>query len=157
MQKDIFLSREGDEWYRRNEKAIREKDFSTDALVLEIQRIADGRQLQILELGCGEGSRLAHLQTADGHTCFGVDPSGVAVETCKAKGVEAQIGTAERIAFPDHSFDVVVFGFCLYMCDDSDLFRVAMERSCREAFTVDRDSGFRGAVPHPTEYDTIRN
>ena len=36
-------------------------------------------------------------------------------------------GTAEALPFADASFDIVVFGFCLYLCDREDLFRVAAE------------------------------
>ena len=36
-------------------------------------------------------------------------------------------GTADRLPYRDGLFDVVVFGFCLYLCDREDLFRIASE------------------------------
>ncbi len=59
--------------------------------------------------------------------CYGVDPSAKAVEAAKEKGVEASQGTADQLPFDDQSFDIVIFGFCLYLCDREDLFRIACE------------------------------
>ena len=36
-------------------------------------------------------------------------------------------GTENRLPFDDKSFDTFVFGFCLYLCDREDLFRIACE------------------------------
>ena len=42
-------------------------------------------------------------------------------------GVHAQVGTADQLPFADKSFDVVIFGFCLNLCDRDDLFKIAAE------------------------------
>src|SRR5207253_396680 len=34
---------------------------------------------------------------------------------------------AEQLPFDDKKFDIVIFGFCLYLCDREDLFRIASE------------------------------
>lgn len=36
-------------------------------------------------------------------------------------------GTAEQLPYADQSFEIVIFGFCLYLCDREDLFRIACE------------------------------
>jgi ubiquinone/menaquinone biosynthesis C-methylase UbiE len=59
--------------------------------------------------------------------CYGIDPSERAVEHAVRRGVVAERGTAERLPFDDAQFDIVIFGFCLYLCDREDLFRIAYE------------------------------
>lgn len=77
-------------------------------------------------MGCGNGKRLKELQTL-GYEVSGIDPSKIAVEDALKKGVLARIGTADELPFIDNSFDILVFGFCLYLCDREDLFKIAAE------------------------------
>jgi len=35
--------------------------------------------------------------------------------------------TADNIPFENNRFDLVIFGFCLYLCDRKDLFKIAYE------------------------------
>jgi len=39
--------------------------------------------------------------------------------------VEACVGTAESLPYADQSVDLLIFGFCLYLCDPTDLFQIA--------------------------------
>lgn len=133
-QKDIFLLSEADAWYERNQSAVSKTDFSTDLVATSILEIAEssnaqvtGERLQILEIGCGEGRRLAWLAEKLDVDVFGVEPSSLAVEQACAKGVKAERGTADKLPFENAAFDIVVFGFCLYLCDRQDLFRIAQE------------------------------
>jgi SAM-dependent methyltransferase len=127
LQKETFLTSEGDAWFERNESALKARDWSTDPVCQQIRQLAQGRPLRVLEIGCGDGSRLHHLQTTQLHKVSGVDPSGKAVERAVERGVDVKRATADVLPFTTASFDVVVFGFCLYVCDDRDLFRVASE------------------------------
>lgn len=43
------------------------------------------------------------------------------------QGVSARQSTADALPFPAAAFDVVIFGFCLYLCDNDDLFRIVQE------------------------------
>jgi ubiquinone/menaquinone biosynthesis C-methylase UbiE len=36
-------------------------------------------------------------------------------------------GTADSIPFHDKKFDMIIFGFCLYLCDRKDLFKIVYE------------------------------
>jgi ubiquinone/menaquinone biosynthesis C-methylase UbiE len=132
-QKDIFLQSEADAWFNRNHAAIAAKDFSSNdpvsSAVVEIAtQIAqsDGR-LRILEVGCGDGGRLVWLSKHLATEVHGVEPSFMAVEHACARGVKAVRGTAEALPYDDAYFDIVIFGFCLYLCDRQDLFRIAQE------------------------------
>lgn len=134
-QKDIFLLSEADAWYERNHQAVSQTDFSTNdpvtAAIVEIASLPntrmEGMRLQILEIGCGEGRRLAWLSQNLDVDVFGVEPSALAVEQACARGVKAERGTADKLPFEDAKFDIVIFGFCLYLCDRQDLFRIAQE------------------------------
>lgn len=133
-QRDVFLQTEADAWYLRNKGALAKKDFATadtvSASVLEIARHASrvgNEPLKILEVGCGDGGRLAWLADQIGAETYGVEPSAIAVDNACSVGVKALRGTAESLPFEDRVFDIVIFGFCLYLCDRGDLFRVAQE------------------------------
>ena len=79
----------------------------------------------MLEVGCGEGVRLAWLKNNLDADCYGIEPSAQAVAAACAKGLNVQQGTADILPFDDQRFDIVIFGFCLYLCDREDLFRIA--------------------------------
>lgn len=127
-QKDAFLSTEGDAWFSRNEPALRARDWSRDPVCTKAATLVSGRPPgRVLEIGCGDGSRLQYLSEKYGQLVFGVDPSQQAVAKARARGIEAVRSTADNLPFADASFDIVIFGFCLYLCDDTDLFRIALE------------------------------
>jgi SAM-dependent methyltransferase len=128
LQKDAFVSAEGDAWFSRNEVALATRDWSADPVCRQLSKLPVTRsRSRILEIGCGEGSRLHYL--AQKHDChvFGVEPSEKAVRKALERGVEAVRSTADKLPFANLSFDIVIFGFCLYLCDDDDLFRIASE------------------------------
>lgn len=81
----------------------------------------------MLEIGCGDGTCLAWLKNNLNADCYGIEPSAQAVAEACAKGVNAKQGTADELPFDNQSFDIVIFGFCLYLCDREDLFRIASE------------------------------
>ena len=58
---------------------------------------------------------------------YGIDPSKMAIKKAICKGVLASIGTADHIPFKEKKFDIIIFGFCLYLIDDEDLFKVISE------------------------------
>jgi len=125
-QKDIFLEVEGDAWFRRNQCALSTIDWSKDPVCRRVSDISNGTSLSILEIGCGDGSRLAELAIR-GHKVEGIDPSLAAVARARARGVTATQATADSLPFDNLKFELVIFGFCLYLCDDVDLFRIGSE------------------------------
>lgn len=131
-QRDIFLQSEADAWYERNREACARQDFSVDPIsnaVLEVDAIprdAD-RPLRILEVGSGAGGRLVWLAQRTGAEVFGIEPSAKAVAEAVKSGIDAVQGTAEALPYEDGFFDILIFGFCLYLCDPQDLFQIAKE------------------------------
>lgn len=130
-QKDVFLDSEGDAWFERNSRAATAREFPAgDPLLAEMIHLVEPAataDARVLEIGCGEGARLQWLAAQRGCECSGIDPSARAVEAAVKRGVHAQRGTAEQLPFEDSAFDIVAFGFCLYLCDREDLFRIASE------------------------------
>jgi methionine biosynthesis protein MetW len=65
---------------------------------------------RVLDLGCGDGSLLAHLRDARGADGYGVDISDADILACTQKGVNAiQMNLEEGLSiFGDDSFDFVI-------------------------------------------------
>ena len=78
----------------------------------EMQLIADlvPAGSRVLDLGCGDGALLAHLQQAKGCSGYGVEIADDNVLACARRGVNVvQLNLEEGLAlFDDHSFDVVL-------------------------------------------------
>lgn len=126
-QKNIFLSSEGDEWYKRNLSAIENK--KEEDPVLKIMALYDSTPKKTLEIGCSNGWRLSRLEKATNSQCFGIDPSSQAIEDGKEKypHIQLKTGSADDIPFEKSMFDCVILGYCLYLCDRDDLFKIAYE------------------------------
>jgi methionine biosynthesis protein MetW len=68
------------------------------------------RGARVLDLGCGDGALLAHLQTARACSGYGVEIDDANVHACVQRGVNViQLNLDEGLAmFQDQSFDVVL-------------------------------------------------
>ncbi|OYU46252.1 MAG: methionine biosynthesis protein MetW, partial [Burkholderiales bacterium PBB4] len=79
---------------------------------LNLQAIAElvPRGARVLDLGCGDGSMLAHLQKERGCTGYGVEIDDANVLACLKRGVNViQLNLDEGLVmFDDASFDVVL-------------------------------------------------
>jgi ubiquinone/menaquinone biosynthesis C-methylase UbiE len=129
-QKEIFLNSEGDSWFERNHQAIQNREYTLDDPVISaISRCKQSEPWgeRLLEVGCGEGKRLGWIQENLNIECFGIEPSAKAVSFAKLQNIEVRQGTADQLPYDDSFFEFVVFGFCLYLCDREDLFRIAHE------------------------------
>ena len=131
-QKEVFLQSEGDAWFNRNRQGVTSVKLPEgDPILREILEAYRCNELnadsRILEIGCGQGRRLGWLKDTYGAQCFGIEPSGAAVAVAKNSGLSVSQGVADSLPFEDQFFDLVIFGFCLYLCDREDLFRIASE------------------------------
>lgn len=125
QQKNVFMAQEGNEWYERNKVAILDKSLASDPIFKALQYL--GRKpARILEIGCANGWRLAQLADHYGARCYGVDPSASAIQDGLSRypGVQLSVGTADCLPVIE-PVDLIIFGFCLYLCDPQDLFKIA--------------------------------
>ena len=67
------------------------------------------------------------MNSRKGWSVAGLDPSEKAIAEVTAAGYSGVVGTAESLPLPDKSVDLLIYGFCLYLCDRDDLFRIASE------------------------------
>ncbi len=143
-QKKIFLKSEGNSWFDRNNQYI--KTDSIDVAI--IKKYTEGSGKKILEIGCSNGSKLSIFK--GDNEGFGVDPSEKAIQegNIAYPDLELVLGTCDDLDFQDNFFDVVVFGFCLYLVDRDLLFR-----TLSEADRVLKDKGFLII----TDFDTPLN
>ncbi|OWQ88379.1 methionine biosynthesis protein MetW [Roseateles aquatilis] len=82
----------------------------SDRAVMEMISDLVPRGARVLDLGCGTGELLAHLQSTKGCTGYGVELDDANVLACAQRGVNViQLNLEEGLAiFEDQSFDVVL-------------------------------------------------
>jgi ubiquinone/menaquinone biosynthesis C-methylase UbiE len=124
-QRTAFSEGEGDAWFERNRTKL---GVGPD----EMERAIEALQIRpkrILEIGCSNGHRLEKLRARFNAECVGIDPSQQAIADGKASypGLSLTIGTADALGFHNGAFNLVIFGFCLYLCDPADYLRIAAE------------------------------
>ena len=84
-----------------------------------LKSVAQWRGKEVLEVGCGNGRlslRLARL----GANIDAIDPDPKLIRTAKrtlpeklAGRVQYRVGSAERLKYPDETYDLVVFSWVL--------------------------------------------
>lgn len=119
-QSEIFSNGEGRAWLFRNERKLPPE---TDPVLEMVERL----QLQpksVLEVGCANGWRLDKFRTTFGCETFGVDPSIKEPHHTHA-GSFLRPGTADNL--PSFGYDMIVYGFCLYLCDPEDYFQIVQQ------------------------------
>ena len=120
-QRAVFMDREGDRWFKRNREKLGKRDLVSR--LIEANGIVPER---VLEVGCANGWRLAKLKEKYGCEVMGVDPSMEAGMEAAELRVPVFQSTASTLPVWGQ-FDVVIYGFCLYMTDPEDWFRIVTE------------------------------
>lgn len=123
-QAKIFLEGEAEQWMRRNAAKLPPKE---DPVIDAIQA-AQIHPKHVLEVGCADGWRLLELEAKYTSLCYGVDPLITINRRVGDRLVYLRRGTASDLSWAeDGIFDLVIFGFCLYLCDPEDYFKIAAE------------------------------
>lgn len=122
-QSEVFTQAEGNAWFARNREHLGERD-----LVSEIIEAAGIKPKRLLEIGCANGWRL--LKLADKYKCetWGIEPSMHAMAEARHNHLPVAQGDAANIrGVLPRWFDLVIYGFCLYLTDPEDWFQIATE------------------------------
>lgn len=121
-QAQFFIDKEGDRWFERNAAKLGEHDPVSE--LIEQLHI---KPENVLEIGCSNGWRLAALH--DKYKCgvTGLDPSHTASQDARKRGISVWTATAAGMPLRSKTYDLVIYGFCLYLTDPEDWFRIAME------------------------------
>lgn len=154
VQKREFLAAEGDQWFARNRAALAAPSLLRELVVGRVTaQLAIGSRVRVLEIGCGEGRNLAALAASHPIEGHGIEPSREAVTIGSAQfpALALRTGTADELPYEDCAFDVVWFGFCLYLVD-----RTLLMRAVAEADRVLRDSGVLAIVDFDPEVPCVR-
>ncbi len=116
-QFDIFIGGEADAWMERNKNKV--GDVANDP-VLKAMEDAKIFPERVLEVGCANGWRLKEIKKR--HRCgvTGVEPN----QNIKVPFIYLGGAHDLRVVPP---FDLVIYGFCLYLCDREQLFSIAKE------------------------------
>jgi ubiquinone/menaquinone biosynthesis C-methylase UbiE len=85
-------------WYRSRRNLIHS--------LLQSLRKEHGSSLTILDIGCGTGQLMKELEAYG--TVTGIDISERAVAYCKERGLSPDVGSADKLPYPDNFFDTVV-------------------------------------------------
>ena len=117
-QAEAFLNGEGDAWYERNKDKLRLPDP-----VLEAIEACGIKPKNVLEIGCGDGWRIRELKKIYSCEVFGIEPS---LEAVKAGDGIVSRSSAGTLNWLWDRYDLVIYGFCLYLCDPEDLFKIVM-------------------------------
>lgn len=105
-------------------------------MVIELATVKSGDR--VLDVACGTGNLTLTAQTYAGPTgkVYGIDASPEMIEVAKKKaarlgtGVIFQVGLAEKLDFPDATFDVVISRLAIHHLPD-DLKRLAFAEILR--------------------------
>lgn len=135
-----FLENEGDAWFERNKLLVSNDDKHYD--IEFIKRILNPFKINInsiLEIGCSSGVKLEELSAFFNADGYGVDPSTLAVQNgndrisqnylndnIKQK-IKLEVSTSAKLRYLNASFDLVHFGFCLYLVDRDEIFSTVAE------------------------------
>ena len=118
-QYNTFAGGEANEWLKRNKNKV----TADGDPVLHSLKLNKIEPKNLLEVGCADGWRLREIEKLYPQCqTTGVDP--LLVKPHK----NSFFGGAHDLNFLGNAtFDVVVYGFCLYLCDRDDLFNIAKE------------------------------
>src|SRR5262245_21083936 len=146
-QSELFLRSEAAAWLKRNEHKLPPKE---DPILDMITRMKLEPKI-VLEIGCANGWRLDKLMDKYHCDAFGIDPC-IEHPTQTTRGAYLMPGTAENI-ITSRRFDLVIFGYCLYLCDPEDYFRIAQQS---DAALLDRGNliifDCHTTLPYDTTY-----
>lgn len=85
-----------------------------------LKEIGTWRDKKVLEVGCGEGRLTLRLATLRPKLIHAIDPSSDLIRLARknlpselSKEIRYKVGSAGKLKYPSHSFDIAVFSWVL--------------------------------------------
>jgi len=130
-QEYIFLKKEGDSWFKRNVFNNSKATLKKNQYKKEIENLIKKKLSffsNVLEIGCSSGELLNYLKhNFPKLKIYGLEPSRLAIKHNYNRNIIIKHGVASEVPFKDNKFDLLIFGFCLYVCDNSSLIKILSE------------------------------
>lgn len=134
-QSRVFLEGEGNQWFERNKLRLDEVNQGGETgTVKRVLQPFKADIHRIIEIGCSSGAKLADLCSFFQAEGMGIDPSSSAIAHGQQRHASRtehklsfEVGTASQLPGPDAQFDLVLFGFCLYLVDRHDVLKAVAE------------------------------
>lgn len=123
FQKSVWENGAGDDWFTRNKAELGNRDL----ILPTLDRIEGFRPKSVLEIGAANGWRLKLIKDRYDCKVTGIDPSPAAAKDATKNDIHIDVGTADSLPYPDKSFDLIIFGFCLCLIGPEDWLRVVLE------------------------------
>ena len=152
-QSDIFTETEGDCYYSRN-KSNQHPKLQTSFIQKYIHK-----NYNILDIGCSDGYVINALSKGKKCNFYGIDPSKIAINCGKRKypNLNLTVGTADKLPYKTAFFDIVYFGFSMYLIDRTLLLKsiYCADRVLKnEGFLIIRDFASKTPVFNKYKHDT---
>jgi len=125
-----FTETDGDNWYDKNKNVVNRTNLVDKIMIENIKRYVDDEtSIDILEIGCSDGSRLDQLNGRVNANLFGIDISSRAIDEgkCKFKDISLTCNNFLDESYEGQKFDVVICGFFLYYILKEDLSRIVFK------------------------------
>jgi len=142
LQKDVFLSAEGDAWFTRNESGFGKLEIGLATPYADgskhFHALRTNRKFLRSDAETDQDCNISQVWAASRWS----DLSLLRRRLQKRARVASRSHVQPRTCCHSqtHPLTFWVFGFCLYLCDDADLFRIALEADsgpCRGRLVAD--------------------
>ena len=139
------------------------EDFSQDGfsdlkqVEMILQYIPEGPEVNILDIGCGNGKMLGYLQQKTGAHIYGFDYSNQAIRTAQTlftANADFREGIIGQIDYPEEKFDVITSMDTMYFAKDMIAFTGQIKRWMKQGgvFFVGYQEG--DVMPRTANADT---
>ena len=82
--------------------------------ILKFHELVNDKNKKIIDVGCGYGTSLKYFHSLGYKNIYGIDPDKELIKTIPSEIAEVKIGVAQKIPYPDESFDVVFVNGALH-------------------------------------------
>lgn len=129
-QHEIMSNIEANRWFERNKEHLihQIEYFDINFIVKTIGNFITPES-SVLEIGSSFGKKTSLIQKAFSCKATGIDPSSHAIEFGKTlyPNIQLQQMDSSSTTFEDQQFDLIYWGFFMYLLDRAEVFKVIYE------------------------------